>query len=68
MTEQPSLSEKNLIGSERQRLEEFLDDNRSEMADTLDGLTGEQARRSLVPSLTTVLGLVKYAAADQPLH
>ena len=62
MTEQTSISEATLIGSERQQLEAFLEDNRSELAATLDGLTEEQARRSLVPSLTTVLGLVKHAA------
>ena len=63
MTEQPLLSEGTLIGSEREQLEAFLEDNRSEMALSLDGLTEEQARRSLVPSLTTLLGLVKHAAA-----
>jgi hypothetical protein len=61
VTEQPLLSESTLIGSERQQLEAFLEDNRSELAATLDGLTEEQARRSLVPSLTTLLGLVKHA-------
>ena len=63
MTGQPLISERTLIGSEREQLEAFLEDNRSEMAATLDGLTEEQARRSLVPSLTTLLGLVKHAAA-----
>lgn len=67
MTEQPLLSESTLIGSEREQLEAFLEDNRSEMAETLDGLTEEQARRSLVPSLTTVAGLVKHAAAVERL-
>jgi hypothetical protein len=62
VTEQPLLSESTLIGSEREQLEAFLDDNRSELAATLDGPTEEQARRSLVPSLTTVLSLVKHAA------
>jgi len=61
VTEQTSISESTLIGSEREQLEAFLEDNRSELAATLDGLTEEQARRSLVPSLTTVLGLVKHA-------
>jgi hypothetical protein len=61
VTEQPLLSENTLIGSEREQLEAFLDDNRAELAAALDGLTEEQARRSLVPSLTTVLGLVKHA-------
>lgn len=62
MTFPPSRSEQTLIGAERQQLEAFLDDNRSELADTLTGLTEEQARRRLVPSLTTLLGLVKHAA------
>ena len=39
----------------------FLDEHRSEINDCLDGLTEEQARRSLVPSRTTLLGLVKHA-------
>jgi uncharacterized damage-inducible protein DinB len=55
-------SEQTLVGAERQQLEAFLDDNRSELAAALTGLTEEQARRRLVPSLTTLLGLVKHAA------
>jgi len=51
-----------LIGAEREQLEAFLDDNRSELAGALTGLTEEQARSRLVPSLTTPLGLVKHAA------
>ncbi len=43
-------------------LQAFLDDVRDRIAGALDGLTDEQARRSLVPSLTTVLGIVKHAA------
>ncbi|MHB1009697.1 MAG: DinB family protein [Propionibacteriaceae bacterium] len=46
---------------ERRMLDSFLDDYRAELRSTLDGLTDEQARRSLVPSLTTLLGLVKHA-------
>lgn len=42
-------------------LEEFLDQHRAALDDCLDGLTEEQARRSLVPSRTTLLGLVKHA-------
>jgi len=38
-----------------------LDEHRSEINGCLDGLTEEQARRSLVPSATTLLGLVKHA-------
>jgi Protein of unknown function (DUF664) len=51
-----------LTGSEREQIESFLHDNRVEIAGLLDGLTEEQARWRLVPSLTTLLGLVKHAA------
>lgn len=50
-----------LTGSEREQIESFLHDNRVEIIGLLDGLTEEQARRRLVPSLTTLLGLVKHA-------
>lgn len=39
----------------------FLDEHRQALRDCLNGLTEEQARRSLVPSRTTLLGLVKHA-------
>jgi Protein of unknown function (DUF664) len=45
----------------RLQFEVFLDEHRSELNRCLDGLTEEQARRSLVPSRTTLLGLVKHA-------
>ena len=45
----------------RVQFEVFLDEHRSELNRCLDGLTEEQARRSLVPSRTTLLGLVKHA-------
>src|SRR5206468_7016238 len=45
----------------RAQFEAFLDEHRSEINGCLDGLTEEQARRSLVPSATTLLGLVKHA-------
>ncbi|HEX4657464.1 MAG TPA: DinB family protein [Streptosporangiaceae bacterium] len=45
----------------RAQFEAFLDEHRSELNDCLDGLTEEQVRRSLVPSRTTLLGLVKHA-------
>jgi hypothetical protein len=38
-----------------------LDEHRAALSACLDGLTEEQARRSLVPSKTTLLGLVKHA-------
>nr|WP_204263966.1 DinB family protein [Geodermatophilus normandii] len=46
----------------RTQLEAFLDDHRRALSACLDGLTEEQARRSLVPSRTTLLGLVEHAA------
>ena len=43
------------------QFETFLDQHRSMLDACLDGLTEEQVRRSLVPSRTTLLGLVKHA-------
>jgi uncharacterized protein DUF664 len=45
----------------REQFETFLDEHRSLLHDSLNGLTEEQARRSLVTSKTTPLGLVKHA-------
>ena len=45
----------------RAQFEVFLDEHRRELNSCLDGLTEEQARRSLVRSATTLLGLVKHA-------
>ena len=45
----------------RAQLDGFVDHHRHALHDCLDGLTEEEARRSLVPSLTTLLGLVKHA-------
>jgi hypothetical protein len=47
--------------SARVQFEVFLDEHRAELNDCLEGLTEEQARRSLVRSRTTLLGLVKHA-------
>ncbi len=44
----------------RARLDELLDEHRAMLHDSLDGLTESEARRSLVPSRTTLLGLVKH--------
>lgn len=49
-----------LTEEERPQLERFLDQARAEIVATLTGLTEEQARRRLVPSLTTPIGLVKH--------
>jgi hypothetical protein len=46
----------------RRLLEQQLDTQRAEIAKLLDGLTEGEARASLVPSLTTLLGLVKHSA------
>ena len=45
----------------RAQFEVFLDEHRRQLNGCLDGLTEEQVRRSLVPSRTTLLGLVKHA-------
>ena len=49
-------------GTERDLLEAFLNANRAEIRGLLDGVTEAQARERLVPSLTTLIGLVKHAA------
>ena len=49
-------------GPERKTLVDMLAANRAKILEMLDGLTEEEARRSLVPSLTTLLGIVKHAA------
>ena len=43
------------------QFEEFLDEYRAAINACLDGLSEEQARRSVVASKTTLLGLVKHA-------
>jgi len=47
---------------ERTQLEAFLDTHRRLLGECLDGLTEAEARRRLVPSRTTLLGLVKHAS------
>ncbi|MCQ8774404.1 DinB family protein [Streptomyces telluris] len=49
-------------GPERQLLEYMLDYTRAELIDTVRGLSEAEARRRLVPSMTTSIGLVKHAA------
>jgi Protein of unknown function (DUF664) len=44
----------------RERLGSSLARHRAILHDSLEGLTEEEARRSLVPSKTTWLGLVKH--------
>jgi len=58
----PAMSAEDVIDqSARVQFEVFLDEHRDGLRGCLDGLTEEQARRSLVPSRTTLLGLVKHA-------
>ncbi len=45
----------------RNQFEVFLDEHRNALNRCMDGLSDEQVRRSLVPSRTTLLGLVKHA-------
>ena len=62
MSSLPATSAEDVIDQPpRAQFEVFLDEHRGALHDCLDGLTEEQARRSLVPSRTTLLGLVKHA-------
>ena len=45
----------------RDQLSAFVDEHRRMLAGCLDGLTEDEMRASLVPSRTTLLGLVKHA-------
>jgi hypothetical protein len=47
-------------GELRARLEELIDEYRAALHDALNGLTEEEARLRLVPSKTTLLGLLKH--------
>ncbi|MDN4160079.1 DinB family protein [Nocardioides abyssi] len=49
------------VAGERALLEAMVDRQRAAVAGLLDDLTDAEARERLVPSLTTVLGLVKHA-------
>ena len=44
------------------QMESFVDEHRAALRESLEGLSEAEARRSLVPSATTLLGLVKHAA------
>lgn len=62
MPSRPGTSARDAIDQPaRVQFEAFLDEHRQAINDCLDGLTEEQSRRSLVPSRTTLLGLVKHA-------
>jgi hypothetical protein len=62
MSSEPAKSAEDVIDQPaRAQFDVFLDEHRSDLNGCLDGLTEEQARRSLVASRTTLLGLVKHA-------
>jgi hypothetical protein len=65
VTESASLTEEELVGTagERKLLNGFLDYHRQVVSGKLRGLSENDARRRLVPSATTPIGLVKHAAA-----
>jgi hypothetical protein len=48
------------IDHQRRRVEELIDEYRAALRNALDGLTEEEARRRMVPSETTLLGLLKH--------
>jgi hypothetical protein len=52
-------------GSERQLLENTLQLHRDELVAAIADLSDDQARRHLVPSLTTPISLVKHCAAAE---
>ena len=51
--------------TERQALDAALDTNRRAIIERVDGLSDADARRRLVPSLTTPITLVKHVAAAE---
>ncbi|HET6504306.1 MAG TPA: DinB family protein, partial [Amycolatopsis sp.] len=53
------------IGTERRLLEGMLDRNRAELINTVRGLSEAEARRRLVASRTTPIGLLKHAAVAE---
>lgn len=44
----------------RERIDELIEEYRETLLGSLDGLTEDEARQKLVPSKTTLLGLVKH--------
>lgn len=58
-TQHPDRRQQQLVG-ERATLEAFLDDYRDIAARKVSGLSDADARRALVPSATTVGGLIKH--------
>jgi hypothetical protein len=61
MVDAPAGTEDVLREPLRLQFDVFLDEHRRELNNCLNDMTEEQARRALVPSRTTLLGLVKHA-------
>lgn len=57
----PQQERRDWTAEQRQRVEALVDEYRTALHDSLSDLTEEEARRRLVPSKTTLLGLVKHA-------
>ena len=57
----PSMDPATLTADIRTQFEAFLDEHRAALLSCLEGLTEQEARASLVPSRTTLLGLAKHA-------
>ena len=49
------------VEEQGRRIDELIDEYRTALHDALNGLTEDEARRRLVPSKTTLLGLVTHA-------
>ncbi|MBT1001672.1 DUF664 domain-containing protein [Paenarthrobacter sp. DKR-5] len=62
MSTLPSMESTTFQAELRSQFNVFLDEHRAALAGSLDGLAEEEARASLVPSRTTLLGLVKHGA------
>jgi hypothetical protein len=62
MTAMPTMDPHVFDAELRNQFDVFIDEHRAALAACLDGLTEAEARASLVPSRTTLLGLVKHGA------
>jgi uncharacterized damage-inducible protein DinB len=56
----PDQENRSWADEQRQRTDELIDEYRAALHDALDDLTEDEARRRLVPSKTTLLGLLKH--------
>ena len=61
MSNHPSMDPGTFAADLRAQFDAFLDEHRAALHDCLDGLSEQEARATLVPSRTTLLGLVKHA-------